>query len=207
MPFEDRANAGAQLAEALLPWKDTRPIVAALPRGGVPVAIPVAESLKAPLTLIMVRKLGVPGHEEFAFGAIGEDGTVVVDEETVRAVGLSAQSIADVQAREGRELERRAHTYGVGTPLDFTGRTIIIVDDGLATGATMRAAVDVAHHRGAADVVVAVPVASREAAQSLAGSAHVIALQTPPDFRAVGVHYDSFPQVSDQEVTAALRNS
>ena len=207
MPFRDRANAGEQLAQALLPWKDARPIVAALPRGGVPVAIPVAEALRAPLTLIMVRKLGVPGHEEFAFGAIGEDGTVIVDEETIRALGLTERAIADVQARESRELERRAHAYGLHTPMDFTGRTVIIVDDGLATGATMRAAVDVARHRGAADVIAAVPVASHEAAQSLAGSAHVVALQTPPDFRAVGVHYDSFPQVSDQEVTAALRSS
>ncbi len=206
MPFKDRASAGAQLAQALLPWKDAEPIIAALPRGGVPVAVPVAKLLEAQLTLIMVRKLGVPGHEEFAFGAIGEDGTVILDHETIRAIGLDEESIADVQAREKLELMRRAHEYGMTTPVDFAGRTVIIVDDGLATGATMRAAVDVARHRGAADVIAAVPVASREAANSLADQAQVIALDLPRDFRAVGVQYETFPQVSDQEVTAALRN-
>jgi len=204
MPFEDRASAGAQLALALLPWKDTRPIVAALPRGGVPVALPVAQLLDAPLTLIMVRKLGVPGHEEYAFGAIGEDGSLVLDEATVRAVGLDESAIEQVRSREEGELKRRALAYGIPAPLDFAGRTVIIVDDGLATGATMRAAVDVARHRGASQIVVAVPVAASAPARDLESRAQVVALETPPGFRAVGLHYREFPQVSDDEVTRAL---
>lgn len=206
MPFEDRASAGAQLAQALLPWKDTQPMVAALPRGGVPVAIPVAELLGAPLTLIMVRKLGVPGHEEYAFGAIGEDDSLVLDQATIRAVGLDKSAIAAVRSRESRELKRRAIAYGIKAPMDFIGRTVIIVDDGLATGATMRAAVDVARHRGALQIVVAVPVASAEAVRDLTSRAHVVALETPPNFRAVGLYYREFPQVSDEYVTRAMNS-
>jgi predicted phosphoribosyltransferase len=170
----------------------------------VPVALPVAQLLDAPLTLIMVRKLGVPGHEEYAFGAIGEDGSLVLDEATVRAVGLDESAIEQVKSREEGELKRRALAYGIPAPLDFAGRTVIIVDDGLATGATMRAAVDVARHRGASQIVVAVPVAASAPARDLESRAQVVALETPPGFRAVGLHYREFPQVSDDEVTRAL---
>jgi predicted phosphoribosyltransferase len=154
----------------------------------------------------MVRKLGVPGHEEYAFGAIGEDGALVLDQATVQAVGLDDSTIAEVRTRETRELKRRALAYGIHAPMDFAGRTVIIVDDGLATGATMRAAVDVARHRGASQIVVAVPVAAAAPAREIESRAQVVALETPPGFRAVGMHYREFPQVSDDDVTRALKS-
>lgn len=204
MVFADRHEAGEQLAQALRVGTQDDPVIAALPRGGVPVARPVADALGAPLTLIMVRKLGVPGHEEYAFGALGEDGTMVIDRETITQLGLTPEAIETVRQREHRELQRRAVAYGIQTPVDFRDRTVVIVDDGMATGSTMHAAVDVAKHRGARRIIVAVPVAAREAAASFAGVADVVTLQTPRYFGAVGSFYEAFPQVTDAEVIAAL---
>jgi predicted phosphoribosyltransferase len=127
-----------------------------------------------------------------------------LDKATVHAVGLDEAAIAHVKSREEDELKRRALAYGMHTPMDFAGRTVIIVDDGLATGATMRAAVDVARHRGASQIVVAVPVAAAAPARELESHAQVVALETPPGFRAVGMHYREFPQVSDDDVSRAL---
>lgn len=204
MLFANRDDAGQQLAQRLGEQALENPIIAALPRGGVPVARPCADALKAPLTVLMVRKLGVPGHAEFAFGAIGEDGTVVTDQETVRRLGLTPDAIDTVRAREQRELARRAAAYGVIQPLDLKGRTVVIIDDGMATGSTMHAAVSVAQHRGAARIIVAVPVAAREAVESFAGKAEVVTIEIPPYFGAVGSFYETFTQVSDDEVIAAL---
>lgn len=204
MVFADRAEAGQELVAALLAVPIDHPVIAALPRGGVPVARPIADALDAPLTLLMVRKLGVPGHEEFAFGAIGEDGTVVTDSGTVARAGLSADVVASIVDRERAELERRAASYGHTTPIPLNDRTVVIVDDGMATGSTMRAAVDVARHRGAARVIVAVPVAAREAVAAFSGTAEVVTLETPAFFGAVGSFYEVFTQVSDAEVIALL---
>jgi len=205
MRFRDRQDAGRQLAEAAQAFATELPIIAALPRGGAPVAVEVARALDAPLTLILVRKLGVPGHAEYAFGAIGEDGTAVVDSAVVQHLGLTPREIADVQHREEGELQRRANAYGMDHPLDFTDRTVMIVDDGMATGSTMAAAVKVAHHRGARRVIVALPVAAHQAVESMREQADaVICLHTPMDFRAVGEHYLDFTQVSDAQVRAAL---
>jgi len=204
MVFANRQDAGRQLAKTVAELELHDPIIAALPRGGVPVGRPIAELLQAPLTILMVRKLGVPGHEEFAFGALGEDGTIVIDQETVRRIGLTAETIEMVRAHEHHELRRRAAAYGIVAPVDLTDRTVVIVDDGMATGSTMQAAVSVAHHRGAARIIVAVPVAAREAIASLAGRAEVVALDVPPNFGAVGAFYEEFTQVSDDEVIATL---
>jgi putative phosphoribosyl transferase len=204
MVFADRAEAGEKLAAALLTLPLAAPVIAALPRGGVPVARPIADALGAPLTLLMVRKLGVPGHEEFAFGALGEDGIVITDAETVAHAGLTEEMIESIRAREQDELERRAATYGAA-PVVLTGRTVVIVDDGMATGSTMHAAVDVAHHRGATRIVIAVPVAAREAVESFMGQAEVVTLETPAYFGAVGSFYELFTQVTDAEVVDLLR--
>jgi putative phosphoribosyl transferase len=204
MLFADRHAAGEELAKTLRALSLDDPIIAALPRGGVPVARPVADALAAPLMVLMVRKLGVPGHEEFAFGALGEDGTMVTNPETVRRAQLTPEMIESVRRREHGELERRAGIYRISEPIDVRDRTVVIVDDGMATGSTMQAAVDVARHRGARRIIVAVPVAAHEAAASLAKSAEVVVLDTPADFGSVGSFYRIFTQVSDAEVLAAL---
>jgi putative phosphoribosyl transferase len=204
MLFRDRTDAGQRLARALQPLAGDMPIVAALPRGGVPVAVPVAAALGVPVELLMVRKLGVPGHEEYAFGALGEDGTRVIDEFTVQRLGLTPDAIERVVENERRELQRRSNAYGVRPASDYRDRTVVIVDDGIATGSTMQAAVEVAHHRGARRVVVAVPVGAQEACDALGANAEVVALEVPSYFGAVGAFYDTFDQVSDAEVVSAL---
>lgn len=162
MRFVDRAEAGRRLGRCLGHLRGETPVVLGLPRGGVPVAFEVAAALGAPLDALLVRKLGVPHQPELAMGAIGEDGVRVVDDDVVAASRVSAHDIADVEARERRELERRALRYrGDRPPLALTGRTAIVVDDGIATGSTARAACRVARAHGAERVVLAVPVAPR----------------------------------------------
>ena len=179
-------------------------IVLGLVRGGVPVAEVVAERLGAPLDVLVVRKLGMPWAPEVAFGALGPGGVQVLND--LVASRLDADAIAEVRRREQAELERREKLYRAGRPpLDLTGRTAVIVDDGLATGATARAAVQVARHLGARRVVVAVPVGSQEAYEMLAAEAdQVVCAQHPPEFMAVSSYYDDFHEVSDDEVTEAL---
>ena len=179
-------------------------IVLGLVRGGVPVAEVVADRLGAPLDVRVVRKLGMPGAPEVAFGALGPGGVQVLND--LVASRLDADAIAEVRRREQAELERREKLYRAGRPpLDLTGRTAVIVDDGLATGATARAAVQVARHLGARRVVVAVPVGSQDAYEMLAAEAdQVVCAQHPPEFMAVSSYYDDFHEVSDDEVTEAL---
>lgn len=179
-------------------------IVLGLVRGGVPVARVIAERLGAPLDVLVVRKLGVPWAPEVAYGALGPGGVQVLNEMVAGRLGEEERS--EVRGREQTELDRRERLYRGGRPqLDLTGRTAVIVDDGLATGATARAAVQVARHLGAARVVVAVPVGSDQAYEMLAAEAdQVICAQIPPDFAAVGAYYDDFHEVSDDEVTQAL---
>ncbi|MBE1494007.1 putative phosphoribosyl transferase [Amycolatopsis lexingtonensis] len=209
MRFADRAAAGHRLAERLTRFRDENPVVTGLPRGGVPVAFAVARALRAPLDVIVVRKLGLPWRPELAFGALGEDEVRVIDENMVRRTGLTTDQIAAVTETEGAELRRRVSRLRSGRErIPLADRTVIVVDDGVATGATARAACRVAKAQGAARVVLAVPVATRDAAADLRASADdVVCLRTPADFRAVGQWYRDFRPTSDAEVGDLLRRA
>ncbi|MGI9823817.1 phosphoribosyltransferase [Agromyces sp. Marseille-Q5079] len=209
-PFEDRRDTGRRLAQALLErGAGVDPVVLGLPRGGVPVAAEVATVLGAPLDVLVVRKLGLPRHPEVAMGAIGERGARVVNDDVVRFGGVSSHDLAAVERRERAELDSRIARFRGGTaPLDLTGRTAIVVDDGVATGATARVACAVARASGAASVVLAVPVGAADAVAELAASPGidaVVCLMVPPFFMAVGQHYVDFRQTSDAEVQQILR--
>jgi putative phosphoribosyl transferase len=206
--FRDRSEAGDVLAGRLGHYAGRHDVlVLALPRGGVPVAARVARALGAPLDVFVVRKLGVPGHEELAMGAIASGGVQVVNEQVVGRLGLGAEDLRRVAEVEARELARRERRYREDRPPpELAGRVVILVDDGLATGSTMRAAVAAARRAGPARVVVAVPTAPASTCQRLAEEAdEVICATTPRPFRAVGYSYRSFPQTSDEEVRAILR--
>ncbi|MHB1088270.1 MAG: phosphoribosyltransferase [Acidimicrobiales bacterium] len=204
--FADRVDAGRQLGAALGSFAHQEPVVLGLARGGVPVAAEVARTLGAPLDVLLVRKLGVPFQRELAFGAISEGGAKVLSPQLIRNLALSEGEMATVEDRERSELARRLVLYRAGRePVSLLGRTVIIVDDGLATGATARVAVQVVRARGARSVVVAVPVGSREARDAIARLADaVICLSTPQDFRAVGQWYEDFDQTTDEAVTRLL---
>jgi putative phosphoribosyl transferase len=210
--FADRTDAGERLAELLrvtgdYPAGDT--VVLGLPRGGVPVARKVADALGAPLDVLAVRKLGSPRHPEFAVGAIGENGVRIVDDEAVRLMGLNARELRAVEEREGAELARRLERYRSGRPrLDLTSKHVIVVDDGVATGATATVACRVARALGATSVTLAVPVAPADWGQRLAAEADsLVAVATPRDFWAVGQFYRRFDQTSDAEVISCLRSA
>lgn len=208
--FRDRAEAGHQLAGDLMQYAGRADVrVLALPRGGVPVAFEVAQALHAPLDVFVVRKLGLPGHEEFAMGAIASGNVVMLNERVVRQTGVSQRAVEQVLADERRELARREQSYrGSRPPLDVEGNTIILVDDGLATGASMFAAVAALKRERPARVVVAVPVASRETCESLRREAdEVVCSMTPEPFYAVGLWYEDFSQTSDEEVHELLELS
>jgi predicted phosphoribosyltransferase len=206
--FRDRVEAGDALA-GLLGHYAGRPdvLVLALPRGGVPVAARVAEALGAPLDVFVVRKLGVPGQQELAMGAIATGGVRVVNEQVVGRLRLGEGDLQRVAEAEERELARRERSYREGRgPPDLAGQVVILVDDGLATGSTMRAAVAAARRLGPARVVVAVPTAPASTCQRLGEEAdEVVCATTPRPFRAVGYSYRSFPQTSDEEVRSLLR--
>jgi len=205
--FADRRDAGRQLAGRLAAYAERRDVVVlALPRGGVPVAFEVARGLDAPLDVFLVRKLGVPGREELALGAIATGNVRVLNEEVVRGLGLSAAAIEAVAAREQQEMARRERLYRDGRPAPAVeGRTVLLVDDGLATGATMRAAVAAARQQAPARVVVTVPVASTQAYQEMAAIAdEVICVLTPEQFSAVGLWYSDFAPTTDEEVRDLL---
>ena len=207
MRFADRAEAGRLLGERLAGYAG-RPglLVLALPRGGVPVAAQVAAALRSPLDVFVVRKLGVPGQEELAMGAIASGGVRVLNAEVVGELGLSDEVIETVAARERRELERRLAVYRGDRPaLDVIGRTIILVDDGIATGSTMRAALSALRRMGPERIVAAVPVAPPTVEEELAGIAdEVICLATPMPFSAVGLWYEDFTPTTDDEVRRIL---
>jgi len=206
MLFTDRADAGRHLARRLRSLRGTDVVVAALPRGGLPVAFEVAEELRAPLDVIVVRKLGVPYQPELGFGAIGEDGTRIIDDHVVRLTGLTGPQIAAVAARERARAARRVERLRGGRPqVPLAGRTVIVIDDGIATGSTARAACQVARARGAGRVILAVPVGPASGVASLCRDAdEVICLHTPEGFYAIGDWYTDFSQVTDEEVTALL---
>ena len=208
--FRDRRAAGRQLAAKLARYAE-RPdvVVLALPRGGVPVAYEVAQALGAPLDVFVVRKLGVPGHEELAMGAVATGGVRVLNEPIVRALGIPEHVIDTVAAREQAELARRERVYrGDRPPLDVRGRTVILVDDGLATGATMQAAVQALRQQQPARIVVAVPTAAPETCEALRAKVDdVVCAVTPDPFYAVGLWYDDFSQTTDDEVRELLARS
>lgn len=181
-------------------------IVLALPRGGVPVAFEVAKALHAPLDVFVVRKLGVPGHEEYAMGALAGGGVRVLNDEIVKRLGISDAAVDAVTRDELRELERRERLYRGDRPLpELRGRTVILVDDGLATGSTMLAAVKALRAQQPARIVVAVPTAAAETCARLRSDAdEVVCATTPEPFRAVGMWYDDFSQTSDEEVRELL---
>lgn len=206
MIFADRSEAGRQLAEELRELSLEKPAVLGLARGGVPVAAAVARELGAPLDVLVVRKLGCPGQPELGIGAVGELGVRVLNTKLIARLGLTEEQIEDIARREGAEVDRRVARYRRGSaPVKLKGRTAILVDDGLATGFTAGAAVGVVRQLQAAQVVLAVPVAPRQAVESLEEVAdRVVALRTPPDFMAVGQWYRDFTQVSDEEVSALV---
>jgi putative phosphoribosyl transferase len=206
MGFVDRADAGRRLTERLGGFAGEQAIVLGLPRGGVPVAFEVAAALGAPLDVIVVRKLGVPFQPELAMGALGEDGVRVVDDAMVRAARVTPDELAAVESRERDELERRALRFRRSRPrLDLDGRTALVVDDGIATGSTARAACLVARAHGAAKVVLAVPVAPRDVGSRFSDVVdELVVLETPEPFIAVGRWYDDFSATSDDEVVALL---
>lgn len=208
MRFRDRSVAGRLLAGMLKSYA-ARPdvVVLALPRGGVPVAFEVARALDAPLDVFLVRKLGLPGQEELAMGAIATGGALVLNKGVVAASGVSLETIARVAALEQRELERRERLYrGTRPPAIVEGRTVILVDDGLATGATMRVAVKALKSRRPEQIVVAVPVAARQTCDEFrrSGDALCVCVVTPEPFDGVGRWYTDFSQTTDEEVRALL---
>jgi putative phosphoribosyl transferase len=209
-PFRDRADAGRKLAEKLKAYPN-RPdvVVLALPRGGVPVAFEVARALNAPLDVFLVRKLGVPGHAELAMGAIASGGTRVLNEDVVAFLRIPDEAIEAVATIEEKELDRRERAYrGFAQAPDVHGRTVILVDDGLATGSTMRAAVAALRLREPARVVVAVPVAARATCDELRSDVdEIVCAVTPEPFHAVGLWYEDFSQTTDEVVRDLLRRA
>ena len=204
--FNDRADAGRQLASRMGFLRGQDVVILGLPRGGVPVAFEVAKALQAPLDVLLVRKLGVPYHPELAFGAIGEGGERVISDVVVRETRLSDQEMAAVETQEWAELQRRSERFrGAQQRIPLTGRIAVIVDDGIATGATAQAACQVARAEGASRVVLAVPIGATDTARQFAQYAdEVVCLETPVPYFAVGQGYRNFAQTSDDEVMALL---
>ncbi|MBV8499155.1 MAG: phosphoribosyltransferase [Candidatus Eremiobacteraeota bacterium] len=205
--FADRADAGRQLAELLVEYTDDPGVlVLALPRGGVPIGYEIARRLRVPLDVYVVRKLGVPGHEELAMGALASDGTWVLDDDLIASLRVEPSALDEVVRRESEELRRREAVYRDARPEpDLRGRIVIIVDDGLATGATMRAAATALRRRAPSAIVTAVPVAAPRTVAALRGVVdRVMCVRTPEPFHAVGLYYANFEQTTDDEVRRLL---
>lgn len=209
MIFEDRRDAGRQLAQRLALYQDEQPLVFGLPRGGVIVAYEVARALKAPLDVLVARKLGAPMQPELGIGAIAPGGVRVLDERTVRYLGIRSEQVEETIQRESAEMERRLHLYRRDRPFpDVNGQTVIVVDDGLATGVTARAAVRSIRLQHPRRTVLAAPVCAAESVASFRSEVdEVVCLESPLDFRAVGLWYRNFDQTTDEEVIALLERS
>ncbi len=206
--FHDRGEAGRRLAQRLLTFKDSHPVVLALPRGGVPIGFEVARLLHAPLDLILVRKIGAPHHEEFAIGAVADGGNpeLVIDDDLIAGLGIEPEYLEQAKTAALREIERRRRAwFGDRAPVEVAGRTALVVDDGIATGSTMKAALRATRRRSPARLVLAVPVAPSHSIEGLAAEAdETICLDMPVEFFAVGQFYRQFPQLRDEEVTDLL---
>ena len=209
MPLPDRRTAGERLAERLQRYRAQDPVVVALPRGGVPVAYEIAARLGAPLDILIVRKIGAPGNPEYGLGAVVEGGTRFLDEARVRAVGHTVRDLGPTIAREEAEVERRAREYRAGKPAtDLRDRTVILVDDGVATGGTVLAALRALRKRSPRQVVVALGVAPPDTVEALRAEVDdIVVLLVPEQFFAVGEWYRQFPQLSDEEVRRFLERS
>lgn len=210
MPFKDRADAGAKLADALRSYKDLRPVVLALPRGGVPVAAKVAKALDAPLDLLLVRKIGLPGQEELAMGAVVDGGAPITvrNEDVIRSAGVTEAEFDAVRDRELAEIERRRASYiGERARAQIEGRVVIVVDDGIATGATTRAALKALRLRNPKTLILAVPVGPTDTIEAMRNEADiVVCLEAYETFGAIGIFYADFHQISDRDVIATLAN-
>ena len=204
--FRDRLDAGERLAERLEGYRAASPLVLAIPRGGVPVGAEVARHLGAELDVVVARKLGAPSHPELAIGAVTADGARFLNQDLLRLIPVDQAYLAQVTREQGEEARRRETRFRQDRPpLEVAGRTVLLVDDGLATGATMRAAARAVRKRAPARLVVAVPVGSRDACAALHEDAdEVVCLVQPEPFYAVGMHYREFPQVEDAEVVRIL---
>jgi putative phosphoribosyl transferase len=206
--FRDRSDAGRQLAAKLAHLRDCNPVVLALPRGGVPVGFEIAQALKAPLDIVLVRKIGVPWQPELALGAVadGGDPEVFIDRTLVGELAIPDDYITRETARQVGELERRRRVYHAGrAPLEIAGRTVIVVDDGIATGATMRVALQATRRHNPSWLVLAAPVAAPDTLDRLRASANeIVCIDTPADLGAIGFFYRDFHQVSDEEVSDLL---
>jgi predicted phosphoribosyltransferase len=207
--FRDRHEAGRELADELLEYKDDNPIVLALPRGGVVVGYEIAKKLDAALDVLCVRKIGAPHNPEFAIGALSENGVVILDDPTIRALGIPPKDLSERIEKEENELKRRSGLYRNDRSLPFMeGRMVIIVDDGLATGLTAQAAIQTIGNSGASEIVFAAPVCAYETAESLRSKADdIVCAITPYNLRSIGLYYDDFHQVSDEEVIQLLQRA
>lgn len=207
--FKDRVEAGQILANRLTKYASEKPLVLGLPRGGVPVAYEVAKSLKAPLDVYVVRKLGTPGREELAMGAVATGGVRVLNHPVVESLHISDEAIEAETRKEREEVERRERKYrGDRPPLDVTNRTVLLIDDGIATGSTIKAAITALKKQKAGKIVVAVPVAPASTIEELKKEVdEVVCVSTPEYFFAISVWYDSFPQTTDEEVRELLKKT
>src|SRR6266567_526779 len=209
--FRDRKDAGERLAAELAHLKDSSPVVLALPRGGVAIGSEIARLLAAPLDIVLVRKIGVPWQPELALGAMADGGTpeIFIDERMQEAMAIPADYVREETSRQLAELERRRETYCAGRPtVEVAGRTAIVVDDGIATGATMRVALRAVRRRGPDRLVLAAPVAAAETLAALSGEGdETVCVTTPQGLGAIGYYYEDFHQMSDDEVTALLAAS
>ncbi|QXX74195.1 phosphoribosyltransferase [Methylovirgula sp. HY1] len=207
MPFQDRAEAGKKLAVALMKYKEQNPVILALPRGGVPVAAEVAAALEAPLDLILVRKIGVPGHAELAMGAVVDGGAPITvrNEDIIEMAGVSEAEFAAARDRELAEVERRRQRYIKKPRVEIADQVTIVIDDGIATGATMRAALQATRLRMPKMLILAVPVGPTDTLAAMRAEADVvISVEDYESFGAIGAYYRDFRQVSDREVVAFL---
>ncbi|MFO0606019.1 MAG: phosphoribosyltransferase [Polyangiales bacterium] len=204
--FKDRSEAGRALAHSLQQLRDRAPVIVALPRGGVPVGFEVALALDAPLDVVVARKLGAPGHPEYGIGAVAEGGALYLDTTTIARLGVTPEHLQTIVRQESAELLRRVRAYrGDHPPVDIAGRTVIVVDDGMATGVTVRAAIRSLRARGPRTVVIAAPVCAAESARELLSEVDaIVCAHSPEDFLAVSSWYGDFAQTTDDEVRAIL---
>jgi putative phosphoribosyl transferase len=209
MHFSNREEAGRQLAQQLLGYKDEAPIVLGLPRGGIPVAYEVARALEAPLDVWVVRKVGAPSYPEFGLGAVAEGGIVYLNPESLADVGASAEEVQELVGMKSEEVAERARRFrGSKPPLQLEGRTVILVDDGIATGGSMRAALQAVQHRRPRKIVLAVPVAASQSLEELQGLVDdIVCVHATPTLSAIGGWYEDFHQVPDDEVARLLEQA